>query len=185
MENSEKASNNNGSASEETPKDEGATSAAPASPSSPEIDWKSQAAYLAAELENMRKRFEREKSDFLRFANEDLLRKLFPVMDNLLLALSSVKEMEKKQEAQIPHALFENLFKGVEMTLKHFEQTLSQLGVEIVPTVGEVFNPEFHEAVGQSQEASLGNGIVSKEFQRGFRLYGRVIRPAKVVVNSI
>jgi molecular chaperone GrpE len=50
--------------------------------------------------------------------------------------------------------------------------------------VGETFNPEFHEAVGQSQEDSFENGVITKELQRGFKLYGRVIRPSKVIVNS-
>jgi molecular chaperone GrpE len=149
-----------------------------------DIDWKSKAAYFAAEAENMRKRFEREKLDFLRFANEDVLKKIFPVLDNFLLALGSVKELEKKEVEKVQHLLFDNLLKGVEMTLKHFEQTLTQLGVEVLPSVGETFNPEFHEAVGQSQEDSFENGVITKELQRGFKLYGRVIRPSKVIVNS-
>jgi molecular chaperone GrpE len=149
------------------------------------VDWKSQAAYYAAELDNMRKRFDREKTDFLRFANEDMLKKLFPVMDNLILALNSVQEAQNKNSVESSHgAVLEGLTKGVDMTLKHFEQTLAQLGVERLIAEGQVFNPECHEAVGQSQDASIDNGVVSKELQRGFKLYGRVLRPAKVIVNS-
>ena len=113
-----------------------------------------------------------------------MLKKIFPVLDNFLLALGAVKELEKKEVEKVQHLLFDNLLKGVEMTLKHFEQTLTQLGVEVLPSVGESFNPEMHEAVGQSQEDSFENGVITKELQRGFKLYGRVIRPSKVIVNS-
>jgi len=152
----------------------------------PAEDWKNRAVYLAAEMENMKKRFEREKQDFLRYANEELLKKMLPVMDNLFLAISSVKKSEEGDvEGSLAKKVFESLHKGVEMTLKQFEQTLQQNGVEFIDSVGQDFNPELHEAMGQTENPDFEDGKVASEFQKGIKLNGRVIRPAKVIVNKV
>ncbi len=138
-------------------------------------EWKTRVAYLSAEIENMRKRFLREKSDVIRFANEGLIRILLPVLDNLQLALQSALTVETGS----------GLLKGLEMTLKHFEQTLEQIGVQPIQSVGQNFDPAVHEALSQITDASVKDNEVTSELQRGFMLHGRVIRPAKVVVNKV
>ncbi|NCN28230.1 nucleotide exchange factor GrpE [bacterium] len=148
-------------------------------------DWRTKAAYLAAEMENMKKRFERDKRDFLRFANEELLKKFLPVMDNMILALNSVKSAKSSAESSAPDKLVASLLQGFEMTIKQFEQTLESVGVEFVGAQrGTEFNPEHHEAMGQDMNKDLKDGVISSEFQRGFKLNGRVVRPAKVIVNK-
>lgn len=149
-------------------------------------DWKNKAAYLAAEIENMKKRFDREKTEFLRYANEELLKKFLPVLDNMLLALKSVNVNKDSSESTNNNGLVSSLVKGFEMTLKHFEQTLESVGVEFIKSApGTNFNPELHEAMGQEAKEELDDGVISSEFQRGFKLNGRVVRPARVMVNKL
>ena len=148
-------------------------------------EWKNKVAYLAAEIENMRKRFVREKSEVVKFANEELLRAILPVVDNLHYAVKAVKDAEAKLEPQLKdHPILSGLVKGVDMTLVHFEQTLDRLGVKSVAAQGDAFNPEMHEAVGQSSDASLGENTVAAVMQKGYVLHGRVLRPARVFVNK-
>lgn len=147
-------------------------------------EWKNKAAYLAAEIENMTKRFQREKSDLIRFANEGFLLKVVPVIDNLVLALKAGKA-KSNDDAANEKNLLPRLVEGVEMTLKHFEDTLKMLGVEFIETINQDFDPNLHEAVGQSSDKNFKDNTVSEEFQRGFKLNGRVARAAKVVVNKL
>jgi molecular chaperone GrpE len=153
-------------------------------------EWKNRAVYLAAEIDNMRKRFVRDRADLVKSANEDLLKGILPVYDNLFLALRSIRETNERKEArgENPGAvekLFENLLKGVEMTFTHFEQTLDRSGVKAIDAVGQKFDPAVHEAVGQSSDANYGDDIVTAELQRGFVLHGRLLRTARVIVNKI
>jgi molecular chaperone GrpE len=151
----------------------------------PAAEWKSKVAYLAAEIDNMRKRYTRERADLMKFANEELIRAVLPVVDNLHLAVKAVKDGEAKVEPLLKeHPLLASLVKGVDMTLTHFEQTLERAGVKQVEAQGKPFNPVEHEAVGQSSTPDVGDNHVSSVMQRGYTLHGRVIRPARVVVNK-
>lgn len=149
-------------------------------------EWKTKAAYFAAEMENMKKRFIREKSEVIKMANEDLIRTILPVFDNLDLALKSIRDLEQNKDDSLQsNKVFGNLLKGVEMTLSHFQQTLERVGVQKIDSVGTPFDPSLHEAMGQSSDSQIKNEFVSSEFQKGFLLHGRVIRTAKVIVNKI
>jgi molecular chaperone GrpE len=148
-------------------------------------EWRARVAYLAAEVENMRKRFAREKVEIIKLANEELLKKLLPVFDNLELATKAARNQMSRLEGQLKDSpVVDNLVKGVEMTFKHFEQTLESVGVKAVKSVGEVFNPSVHEAVSQSQDPQKPQNSVLDEFQKGFDFQGKLLRPARVVVNS-
>lgn len=152
----------------------------------PAAEWKSKVLYLTAEIENMRKRFAREKGEVIRMANEDLVRMVLPVLDNLSFAVKAAREAEQKVEKEMrENPVFANLLKGIEMTLKHFEQTLEQAGVQAVKALGTKFDPTQHEAVGQTQDPQHQDEQISAEVQKGFAMFGRVIRPAKVLVNKI
>lgn len=150
------------------------------------IDWKSKAAYLAAEMDNMRKRFARERQEVLKFSNEEMIKNFLPVWDCLELALKAAKDAEAKiDQSTAENPLLQSLIKGLDMTLKVFEQTLESSGCTPVKGVGETFDPTQHEALGQSQDLNLGDNKVSGVMQRGFSLAGRVIRTAKVMVNKV
>jgi len=151
-----------------------------------EINWKDQVLYLKAEMENLRKRFIREKSDVIKNANEDLLRIVLPVLDNLELAVKAVKDPAADAAQELKeNKVFQNLVTGVDMTLKHFVQTLEGVGVKPVKADDVEFDPAFHEAVESSEDEARKDNHVSKVLQQGYTLYDRLLRPARVVVNKI
>jgi molecular chaperone GrpE len=128
-----------------------------------------------AELENFRKRMQREKDDLVRFANENLLRELLPVVDNLARAI----EHARKDTDNL-----EGLLEGVNMTLSQCQKILDKFGVSPVTAVGEPFNPAFHEAMGQLESADYPANTVLQEMQKGYTLNDRLLRPALVLVSK-
>jgi len=127
-----------------------------------------------AELDNSRKRLEREREDFRKFASEKVLGALLPVLDNLDLALNHAPEDEACK----------NFVLGVDMTRKVFLDVLSASGLTPVGEAGEEFTPERHEALGQLDRDDLEPGTVAQVMQRGYLLNGRLLRPAKVMVSK-
>ncbi len=127
---------------------------------------------LAAEMENLKKRLEREKGELLQFANESLIKELLPVVDNLELAL----EHGRRQDA--PPALLE----GIELVHHGFLKALARFGVTPLNGVGEPFDPAFHNAVLEEETSETPDCTVTKELQRGYLLHQRLLRPAMVVV---
>jgi len=126
-----------------------------------------------AEMENMKKRNRKEKQDYLKFANESLIKEMLPVLDNLEKALSH------SENENTVHALKE----GIHLTLKGLKESLSKSGLEEVKALGEPFDPCFHEAVSEMNDPKAKPGIVIMELQKGYVLNSRLIRPAMVVVN--
>ena len=126
-----------------------------------------------AEMENLKKRVRKEKEDYLKFANENLIKEMLPVLDNLGKALS-----HSDNENNV-HALKE----GIRLTLKGLKDTLAKSGLEEVKTLGEPFDPCFHEAVSELDDPKAKPGIVLTELQKGYTLNARLIRPAMVVVS--
>jgi molecular chaperone GrpE len=127
-----------------------------------------------AEMENMKKRFQKDKQDLVKFGNETLTKQLLPVADNLEMALDHSKD-ENSIEA---------LREGVDLTLKGLLNVLEKAGVELVEAVGATFDPNFHEAVSEQEDDRAEPGTVLKELQKGYLLNKRLIRPAMVIVNK-
>lgn len=127
-----------------------------------------------AEMENMKKRFQKEKQELVKYGNEILTKQLLPVADNLEKALDHSKD-ENSLEA---------LREGVDLTLKGLISVLEKAGVEVVQAIGEPFDPNFHEAVSEQMDDSAEPGTVLKELQKGYLLNERLIRPAMVIVNK-
>ena len=127
-----------------------------------------------AEMENMKKRFQKDKQDLVKFGNETLTKQLIPVADNLEMALDHSKD-ENSIEA---------LREGVDLTLKGLLNVLEKAGVELVEAVGATFDPNFHEAVSEQEDDRAEPGTVLKELQKGYLLNKRLIRPAMVIVNK-
>ena len=128
----------------------------------------------AAELDNFRKRKEREISDLRKYANQTLLRELLGVVDNLERALVSARESGH------PEALME----GVEMTLKELLKIFNQFGVTPIEALDQPFNPNHHEAVMQQPSDAFPTNTVIQELQKGYLLRDRLLRPAMVVVST-
>ncbi len=127
---------------------------------------------LAAEFDNYKRRVQRDQSDTIRFANERLFKDLLPTLDNLERALQSGREQ----------ALIEGLLEGVELTYKHFLDTLQKMGMKQVASVGELFDPAKHQAVGQVESLTIPENVIVDEYQKGYFLHDRILRPAMVTV---
>jgi molecular chaperone GrpE len=125
-----------------------------------------------ADLENYRKRAQKEKEEVQKFGSERLLRDLLPVMDNLDRALEAAAKTPDLDSFQ----------KGVAMTRKAFEDSLGRHGVKSFSAKGQPFDPRLHEAIQQVETAELPPGHVVQEVVRGFTLNERLVRPALVVV---
>ena len=127
-----------------------------------------------AEMENLRKRAQKEKEEWIKFSNESLIKNLLGVIDNL------EKAIEHSQNENSLQALRE----GIELTLKGLQDTLKKSGLEAVKSEGEPFDPCFHEAVSQIEDEDMEAGTILKELQKGYVLNDRLIRPAMVVVSK-
>jgi molecular chaperone GrpE len=127
-----------------------------------------------AEMENMKKRFQKEKQELVKYGNEVLTKQLLPVADNLEKALDHSKD-ENSLEA---------LREGVDLTLKGLISVLEKAGVEVVQAIGAPFDPNFHEAVSEQEDRNAPPGTVLKELQKGYLLNERLVRPAMVIVNK-
>ncbi|MCK8603124.1 nucleotide exchange factor GrpE [Desulfoferrobacter suflitae] len=129
---------------------------------------------LAAEMENTRKRLEREKSEGICFANESLMRELLGVLDNFERA---IQHAESGTEA-------DSLLEGIRMIHKGLLDSLAKFGCKPFESVGETFDPNLHEAVMQQEAADEPENVVLQELQKGYRLNDRLLRPAMVVVSK-
>lgn len=130
---------------------------------------------LQADFENMRKRQEKEKQDFVKFANEGLILELLNILDDLERAVGLA---ESKHE-DLPAFL-----KGVEMILAHLYETLKEQGLKPIEAQGKSFDPNFHEALMQVEDKDKPEHTVVEELQKGYLLNDRVIRTAKVKVSK-
>lgn len=126
----------------------------------------------AAELENFKKRAERERADLLQFANENVFKELLPVLDNLERALDNGRQFDA------PPGLLE----GLELVHQDFLKILNRFGVNPVECLGLPFDPAFHHAVMEEEAPELADQTVTKELQRGYLYHTRLLRPAMVVV---
>ncbi len=129
---------------------------------------------LSAELENYKKRAEKEKGETYKFANENILKDLLPVLDNLERAL------EHGRESGNPKALLD----GVELTHKSLWAVMEKYGITRIEAMGEEFDPNHHEAVMVQEDAQKPAGQVISQLQIGYRLHNRLVRPAMVVVSK-
>jgi molecular chaperone GrpE len=125
-----------------------------------------------ADLENYRKRVQREKEDLSRFANENLLRELLPVLDKLERAIEHARSDQSNG----------GILQGVEMTLSQLAKVLEKSGIKPVAAVGEPFDTARHEAIGQEESSEHAPQTVVRELQKGYLLNDRLLRPAMVVV---
>ncbi|MGD9504904.1 MAG: nucleotide exchange factor GrpE [Syntrophobacteraceae bacterium] len=129
---------------------------------------------IAAEMENTRKRIEREAADGVCYANERLLRELLPVLDNL----------ERAIEHGETDPDIESLLDGVRMTQKGFVDALGKFGCKSVESLGKDFDPNYHEAMMRQDSPDHDDNKVIQEFRKGYVLNERLIRPALVVVSK-
>ena len=125
---------------------------------------------LTADYDNFRKRSQRDKDDVRQYANQDILEKLLPVLDNFEMAITAVKDADP------------SIKDGVQMIYDQLFNVLKDSGMEPIDAIGEQFDPNLHEAISQEESAEVEEGKVIQQVQRGFRLNDRLVRAARVVV---
>lgn len=127
-----------------------------------------------ADFDNFRKRQRDDTARQISCAKEELILNLIPIMDNFQRALES---------AEAGHS-YDNLVEGASLTLRQMVEALRKAGVEPIESVGEQFNPEFHEALMRVETEDYPDNTVIDEFEKGYTLNGKVLRPSRVRVAS-
>jgi molecular chaperone GrpE len=130
--------------------------------------------YLAAEMENMKRRFSKEKESLLKYGSEKILGGLVDVIDNLDRTLDAISTDEEEK--------IKNIFTGIDMVKGQFISVLKNSGLEEVKALGETFDPKVHEALAQRPEEGKEDQEIVEVFQKGYTLNGRLLRAAKVVI---
>lgn len=126
---------------------------------------------LMAEFDNYKKRSAKERETLYNSLVSDIVTAILPTLDNLEKAAKATTEDESYKQ-------------GIEMVLKQFVDTLANLGVQEIETVGTTFNPEYHEAVSSVQDENLGEKEIKEEFRKGYKIGEKVIRHSMVVVAN-
>lgn len=127
-----------------------------------------------ADLENYKKRVEKEKAEMLSYGNAQLIEAILPVFDNLDRAIEHANN----------EAGLEKLRQGVKLTVGQFFAELKKFGLEEIKSVGQKFDPAAHHAISHEECGTVLPGMVVREFQKGFFLKGRLLRPAMVCVSK-
>jgi molecular chaperone GrpE len=130
---------------------------------------------VSADYANFQKRAPRQIAESIAYEKEAIIRTLLPALDNFNHALAEQQSAEN----------IDAVFKGMRMVYEHIIDILKSHGVEQIRAVGEKFDPAVHQAIMQRADADKEDGVVLEEFQRGYKLNDRTIRPSKVIVNNL
>lgn len=128
----------------------------------------------AAEFENFKRRSEQNQMTFAKYASENVILGLLPVVDDLTRSLKSGKEKLENDP----------FYKGVELIVTKFTKLLESQGVKPIDAVGKEFNVDFHDVMMQVPRADVAPNTIIEEIEKGYYLYDKVIRHAKVIVAS-
>lgn len=138
------------------------------------MEFKDKFYYVAAEMENLKRRHEKQLQDQMKFGTEKVMMGLLDVVDNLERTLQAIENDEDEK--------VKNIFTGVDMVKGQFLDCLKSNGLELIETEGKIFDPHFHEAMAQMPAEGKEEQEIIQTYQNGYSLNGRVIRAAKVVV---
>ena len=127
----------------------------------------------SADLENYKKRAARERQEAIKFANESLLEKLIPILDNFEMALAA---------ANAPNTSVQSLQSGINMIQQQLKSALGDAGLQEIDATGKPFDPNLHEAISQQETSDAPEGHVVQQVRKGYKLRERLLRPASVVV---
>ena len=132
-------------------------------------------ARTTADLDNYKKRATRERQEAIKFANEALIEKLIPGLDNFDSALAATAQAGGSTSAQ-------SLQTGINMILQQLKSVLAEAGLEEIDASNKTFDPNWHEALSQQASAEVPEGQVLQQLRKGYKLRERLLRPAGVVV---
>lgn len=139
-------------------------------------DFKEKYFYLAAEMQNMQRRFENEKQNLLKYGSEKILKDILDVVDNFERTLGFIN---KDEDAKV-----KNIAIGIEMINKQLIDSLAKHGLTQVEALGKIFDPNFHEALAQMPAQGKEDLEIIEVQQNGYLLNERLLRPAKVIVTK-
>src|SRR3989338_1193918 len=130
---------------------------------------------IVAEFDNARKRFERDRAEFVKYANEGLIAEFLSILDNLQRAVDAAKTNHQNYSA---------FLKGVEIVMSHIDDLLKKNNVKPIEAIGKPFDPHAHEILAMEETDEKNDGIVLDELQKGYYLGDKVVRTAKVKVGQ-
>ena len=133
---------------------------------------------VLAEMENLRKRFEREKIDSIKYGSVNFARDILSPGDNLERALSAINEEEEHPQS------IKNLIEGLLMVKKELSTALEKNGITKIDTINKKFDPNLHQAMMEIENNDLDEGVVVQEIQTGYMMHDRLLRPAMVGVSK-
>ena len=131
-----------------------------------------------AEMYNLRKRFEKDKIDSIRYGNHNLARDILTLGDNLSRALDAISSDEQRSES------FNNLIDGLNIVQKEFVTILEKHGVKKIESINKKFDHNYHQAMLEVETDEFNEGYVVQEIQSGFTLHDRLLRPSMVSVSK-
>ncbi len=138
-------------------------------------DWKDKFLRLASEFDNYKKRTQKEKSELIKYGNEDLLKSFLGIIDDFDRTMKVVKSSDNLEQIVV----------GIELIHKNLYHILTKKGVEVMDTIGQTFNSDFHEAIGSFPvEDADKKGKIIEELEKGFIFEGKVLRYAKVITGA-
>ena len=127
-----------------------------------------------ADFDNYKKRAARERQEAVKYANESLIQKIIPVLDNFEMALAAAQSS--------PTTDLKSFSEGVAMIHSQLRQLLSEAGLDDIIATDQAFDPNLHEAVSQQESSDVAEGQVLQQLRKGYRLRDRLLRPATVIV---
>lgn len=130
--------------------------------------------YLQADFENFKKLKAKEKIETLKYGNEALIKEFLPVADNLEMAINHASTTDD----------YKSILEGVNLTLNEFIKVLEKAGVTRIDAIGKQFDPNIHEAFYQEERDDMEPDTVISEFQKGYLLNERLIRPSRVILSK-
>ena len=137
-------------------------------------EWKNSYTRKLAEFQNFTKRKENEVAEMRKYASEGIIIKLLDNVDNLERAVDASKESQN----------FDSLIEGVNMILNNLKNLLTEEGVEEIEAAGKEYDPYEHKAMITENKEELDDNVVVQVFQKGYKMKGKVVRPAMVTVNK-
>lgn len=138
------------------------------------LDYKEAWIRATADYQNLQKEMEAKRKEWVNYANMGLLRDLLPVIDHYKQALNHIPEEQKEQD----------WVKGIIQIKKQLDEFMKNVHLEEIPSVGEKFDPELHEAIGRQKSEDAESDHIINEVSGGYKLNGKVIMAAKVIVSE-
>jgi molecular chaperone GrpE len=160
---------------DENKKDAGAAPGASPEAAAELAELKDRYLRLGADFDNFRRRTLKERQDLLNYANENLVKELLGIVDNLERAVEHGRKEEQRAEG-------DNLLQGIELTYRSLQQLLTRHGVTEIQALDQGFDPQIHEAVRRVSKPGKSAGTVVEVYQKGYMLKDKLLRPAMVAV---